>query len=577
MANIGGRFGPFHLEQVLGEGGQSVVWAAIDVRSGQRVALKLLRPGFASDKDVARLKREAALLNSFSDPGLPRGFELHDEGPGGIGLSMELVHGRSLAAIAAERTLDAKTILIVVTEVARILSHIHSRGLVHRDIKPGNIQLREGFSTTPGGNVVLVDFGIAKGSTSHATKYTATGASIGTVAFMAPELLLGSASPHAEPACDVYSLGVVMWSLLLGDHPAGVPVDTTMSQLVLAHARAQTAALDKARVAALDAIAPGLGAVVSGCVQPNPANRFRDGCVVHQALSALKHVPLTTPRVIAKTEPEMPAAAWIPSSGTTSEPFTQYTPSVAQSYGAQSGYSSRLATSPVQPQQPKSNRTILAVLAVGGGAVGLAVVAGAAIALASYDGEIFSSEVPPAVEVGDTSETESTPAGTSELYDEMERLREARRVAEADKRRAEAEAAEAKRRADAEAEARRREAEAAEAARSRRVSVTFQLTVSARKPNGKAWDALDGPPDPSISGNVRGTSATFSHFARDEQVVSHSFAVDMLGKDTISFNVMDKDIEDHDTIGAFTFDYAGHAATLSRESNGSRMTVSFSD
>lgn len=293
----GQQFGPYRLMTLLGQGGQSVVWRALDIRTNHSIALKVLRPGLAGPSDIARLKREAALLASFSDPGLPRGYDLYDDGVSTPALAMEFIEGTSLSSLLTSQRPGPIDALLMGRELARIVSVLHGKGLAHRDIKPSNIMLRPGRQPGQPGSIVLVDLGIARGSKKHATSYTETGVSIGTPAFMPPEALLSLARDEQAPAGDVFAIGVLLWSVLTGRHPTGLPMSASWLELRDFYSRHQAVTLDSSMRPRLDAVVPGLSSVVARCVDPSLNNRFSGAAQLQAALSSLGGgwVPQTGP------------------------------------------------------------------------------------------------------------------------------------------------------------------------------------------------------------------------------------------------------------------------------------------
>jgi len=280
------RIGPFHLDRIIGEGGQSVVWHATDVRTNHAIALKVLRAGVTTPNDLARLRREAQVISAVSDPGLPKCHELfEDETTGTIALAMEFIDGTPLSRVTGP--LAPSEVVTFARELVRVLGIIHATGIVHRDLKPANIILRTGWGSFQPGAVVLVDFGIAKGSESHATRHTATGAAIGTIAFMAPELLLGNVGGAPSPTWDIYSVGIILWALLTGAHPSGLPFTAPLSQFVMVHLQRPVPSLDPPTHARIEALAPGLVGIVNRCVSPDPNQRFQTASELAQALSQI--------------------------------------------------------------------------------------------------------------------------------------------------------------------------------------------------------------------------------------------------------------------------------------------------
>ncbi|MGV9782757.1 serine/threonine-protein kinase [Nocardia farcinica] len=249
------QFGPYRLERPLGSGGMGQVWAAHDTRRGRRVALKLLPADLAADDGYrARFEREAELAATLRHPHI---VPIHGHGAvdGRLYIEMELVEGTDLGArLAAGGPLDPSTALDILDQVAAALDAAHAAGLVHRDVKPSNILLR------PDGFAYLIDFGIARGVGQ--TSLTATGLTIGTWAYMAPERFSG----HADARSDVYSLACVLFESLTGRRPYG---DTDPAQQMHGHLMN-----DPPRAAAVDpTIGPRLDAVIAHGMAKDPAHR----------------------------------------------------------------------------------------------------------------------------------------------------------------------------------------------------------------------------------------------------------------------------------------------------------------
>ena len=180
---LGGRY---RLVRLLGRGGMSDVYEAVDERDGTSVALKIVRSG--DPEFVRRLTLEAQALERFEHPGLIR---LLDTGLAGDDayLVMQFVDGPTLAESLQKGSLSAPTTAALGARMADALAYVHSQGVVHRDVKPSNILINRR------GEPILTDFGLAR---------------LGTPAYMPPEEM------RDEPAGDVYSLGVVLYESLTG-------------------------------------------------------------------------------------------------------------------------------------------------------------------------------------------------------------------------------------------------------------------------------------------------------------------------------------------------------------------------
>lgn len=204
----------YRLQRLIATGGMGQVWEAVDNRLDRRVAVKILKPEFSTDAEFAeRFRVEArttALLNHPGIAGVHDYGEITDaDGQTTSYLVMELVVGEPLNAVLARMgRLPVRLALDMLEQTGRALQAAHSAGIVHRDVKPGNIMI------TPAGQVKITDFGIAKAV--DASPVTRTGMVMGTAQYIAPEQAVGD---DATAASDVYSLGVVGYEALSGKRP----------------------------------------------------------------------------------------------------------------------------------------------------------------------------------------------------------------------------------------------------------------------------------------------------------------------------------------------------------------------
>jgi eukaryotic-like serine/threonine-protein kinase len=208
----------YRLESRIAVGGMGEVWKGTDDVLTRPVAVKLLRAGYAQHPGtLARFRSEARHAGSLSHPGIAH---VYDYGEAELPyLVMELVDGPSLAGLLGSGALDPGRAMDVVAQAAAGLQAAHQAGLVHRDIKPGNLLLG------PGGQLKITDFGISHAAGS--APLTGTGILLGTPAYLAPERIAGQA---ATPASDLYSLGVVAWECLVGTPPfTGAPVEVALA------------------------------------------------------------------------------------------------------------------------------------------------------------------------------------------------------------------------------------------------------------------------------------------------------------------------------------------------------------
>ena len=209
--------GRYRLDEPIAAGAIGEVWRGLDAVLARPVAIKLLRAEYADHVDTLdRFRAEARHAGSLSHPGIAQVYDYGDaDPPYPPFLVLELVDGPSLAELLAGGPLDCARVMDVVAQAAAGLHAAHRAGLVHRDIKPGNLLLSQD------GVVKITDFGIAHAAGS--APLTRTGTLIGTPAYLAPERVAGAS---ATPASDLYSLGVVAYECLVGVRPfSGNPVD----------------------------------------------------------------------------------------------------------------------------------------------------------------------------------------------------------------------------------------------------------------------------------------------------------------------------------------------------------------
>jgi serine/threonine-protein kinase len=205
--------GRYQVGARIGTGGGSHVHEAIDLRTGATVALKLIHLpadlGAGQRAEwLARLQREAALSRRLDHPDIVAVLATGLQGQQAW-LAMERVRGVDLARYTQpQRRLPENLVLQIGARVAAALAHAHGLGIVHRDLKPANV-----IVNLAAGQVKLADFGVARDDEAERTR---TGLSLGTPAYMAPELLAGDA---ASPASDAYALGVMLFELLTGRRP----------------------------------------------------------------------------------------------------------------------------------------------------------------------------------------------------------------------------------------------------------------------------------------------------------------------------------------------------------------------
>ncbi|HEY1011485.1 MAG TPA: serine/threonine-protein kinase, partial [Herpetosiphonaceae bacterium] len=200
------RIGRYEILGELGRGGSGIVYRAFEPLLERRVALKILAPAAAAQPGVAdRLRREAISAARLRHLNIALLYEF-GEADGHSFLAMEYIPGRTLRAALAEGGMAPARALFILGQIGRALDYMHEVGVVHRDVKPGNIIIG------PGDHAVLIDFGLAYADEAA----TAESAMIGTPTYLSPEQAAGAPS---GPASDQYALAVVAYELLAGSPP----------------------------------------------------------------------------------------------------------------------------------------------------------------------------------------------------------------------------------------------------------------------------------------------------------------------------------------------------------------------
>ena len=199
----------YEIVEILGEGGMAFVYKAKDKQLQRNVAIKTLKPNYVNqEKFVDRFRREAQTAANLNHPNIVQIFDwgIEDE-PYFV---MEYIEGNTLTSIiTGNKTVGLNDILYIGSQVANGLKEAHKHGLVHRDIKPGNIMI------TPDGKVKVTDFGIVS-LQNEESDITKTGAVLGTASYISPEQAQGKPVSFES---DLYSLGTVLYELIVGNPP----------------------------------------------------------------------------------------------------------------------------------------------------------------------------------------------------------------------------------------------------------------------------------------------------------------------------------------------------------------------
>jgi serine/threonine protein kinase len=267
----------FLIERRIGSGGFGVVYEAWDGRLERAVAVKAIEQRGEAGKRVMREAQAAARLNH---PGIVTLYEMGEE-DGNALLVSELVEGDTLARLAADDALSDREIGEIGADLCEALDHAHSRGVIHRDIKPQNVQIVDGQPRAK-----LMDFGIAL--VADAAGLTQTGDVVGTLAYMSPEQAEGQ---EAGPEADVYSLALTLYECWSGENP---------------HRRGNAVATVRSigrRARPLRRLRPDLprelAEEIDGCLDPRPGDRpsLEDlGMAIEESLDELDDHAQSTPR-----------------------------------------------------------------------------------------------------------------------------------------------------------------------------------------------------------------------------------------------------------------------------------------
>ncbi len=278
---LGGRY---VLRSMLAVGGMGEVWRGLDTDLDREIAIKVLKDGAAENETfLKRFRNEAKNAAGLIHPNIAQVYDF-GEYAGTPYLVMELVEGEPLSTILErERTLDESRLVTLLRHTCRGLAIAHESGVMHRDVKPGNLLVQEGD------HVKITDFGVSRGTDQ--TTLTATGMVMGTAQYLAPELALGKA---ATAQSDLYAIGIIAFEAVAGRRPftAASAVDIAIAQV-------------NEPVPALPAtVSPDLAALIKRLLEKNPRkrpetalelDRLLAGLVLADAVAGVDPTPPTDP------------------------------------------------------------------------------------------------------------------------------------------------------------------------------------------------------------------------------------------------------------------------------------------
>ncbi len=265
---IGAKLGNYRILEMIGAGGQGTVYKATDTKLGRAVVIKVLPPELTvKEANLKRFEREARLASALDHPNICTIFDLNDiEGVHFI--AMQFVEGKNVRELVSGRPLDLRSALSITIQVADALAAAHSRGIIHRDIKAGNVMV------SPSGQVKILDFGLAKlmdgeGAAPggiHHTDLTEVGIPYGTATYAAPEQARGE---RVDARADIFSTGVLLYEMLTGTWPFQGNTSVDVRHAVL---HDEPARLDEARPGGAP---PQLQAILDHTLAKDPKDRYQ--------------------------------------------------------------------------------------------------------------------------------------------------------------------------------------------------------------------------------------------------------------------------------------------------------------
>ncbi|HKO36693.1 MAG TPA: protein kinase [Pyrinomonadaceae bacterium] len=291
---IGAKLGNYRILEKIGAGGQGTVYKATDTKLGRAVVIKVLPPELTvKEANLKRFEREARLASALDHPNICTIFDLNEIG-GVHFIAMQFVEGKNVRELVNGRPLDLRSALSITIQVADALAAAHGRGIVHRDIKAGNVMV------TPTGQAKILDFGLAKLLDSedlggiHHTDLTEVGIPYGTATYAAPEQARGE---RVDARADIFSTGVLLYEMLTGMWPFQGKTSIDVRHAVL---HDDPVPLDQARP---DPTPLRLQAILDRTIAKNPKDRYQKADVLRDELrEVLRDVESGT----AFTEPLVP-------------------------------------------------------------------------------------------------------------------------------------------------------------------------------------------------------------------------------------------------------------------------------
>ncbi len=295
--------GKYRIDGVIGRGGMGAVYRATHVMLNKTVAVKTIKPDLIGSPEMAhRFQREARAATSLEHPNIVAVYDLGQAEDGALYIAMEFVNGLNLKdAIRGSGPMPAARIARLLTQVASALARAHRSQIVHRDLKPQNLMIAVDASGQE--HIKLLDFGIAKSlQEGTTTQLTASGYSLGTPHYMAPEQAVGE---EVDGRADIYALGVILYEMLVGD----VPFNAASAPAILVMHLKDAPEPPSRRRPDL-AIPPALEVIALRCLEKDPAHRFQTAEEFSEALE--RAVPAGTAVALGPAPDAATALALLP-------------------------------------------------------------------------------------------------------------------------------------------------------------------------------------------------------------------------------------------------------------------------
>ncbi len=354
------KFGHYQVVAELGRGGMGAVYKAFEPELNRHVAIKVMAESLSHDATVVeRFLREARSMASLNDPHIIQVYTIGKE-DGQPFFSMEYVEGESLSGmLKREGRLAPDQALSIVHQTAMGLSTAHDRGVIHRDIKPGNLMINQR------GSVKIADFGIALSAKDISQKLTSTGEFVGTPGYLSPEVCLGK---PVDQRSDIFSLGIVLFEMLTGRTPF---TDESPLGLMLEVVRAEVPDVREL----CDAVDDQISAIVKKMIAKEPEDRYQDCHALAADLAAHPLLAAKTGNYTVRTQRQATPAATVVGQPTPPSLRAAQPPSVAAPIAAPiedipTGLSAARPAAQTKRSSPALPMAIAAVvlLLLGGGA-----------------------------------------------------------------------------------------------------------------------------------------------------------------------------------------------------------------